>query len=711
MTDRETSGDRRPQHVALLGALLQIASLGVLIALGISFKSDAALTVARFVAMGIPVWIVVYLVFRQMYRVALESLETEELRRARAAGVTTTIFEVDDEGLLLEQNRLQWLIRWMLPAATVVVAAMLLGGHFVWWRWTFASAFAADGFRRTTEATMCMWFVVAVGFGNFLYAWYVLALSKLPGWRLLHGGAVCLAANALACLLFAASLMLSTSLTWAEPLVAYIVRAALLVIGAELAFNFALDFYRPRVRGEIPRPSFDSRLLGLVSEPGGIAKSLAEAVNYQFGFEVSSTWFYKLLQRWLFPLMVFTAAIVLLLTSIVVVDAGEEAVVERWGRPIADGRNVLTPGLHFKYPFPIDVVYRAPARRSLEVVLGEATQGDDEDQRKAILWTESHEYVPELMVLVAGPKTESGTTSAPTDQAPSTMASEGTESVPVSLLMLSVPIHYRITDTSKYLYKYADPLKLLESVAYQYLCDYAAGVDIDAFMGPGRERINSELRDLLQARVSQLDMGIEIVFVGIRGAHPPSKDQVAATFQRVISAQTNMAATIHAAEGEARKILITVAGTEAQASQLDDAVKKRDRLRADPSTPVDDSRTADQEVTDLLLGDPRKGISPIGGRAAAVMADARAEAQKLVSDAAFKARRFEADVAAFEVAPQLYRQRKLLELYENIDLIRKFLIVGNPQNVTIIYETREEAGLDRVLSEGLEADQKSRTNR
>lgn len=711
MTVRGSSRDRRPQLVAVLGALLQLASLGVLIALGIIFRSDAALTVARLVAVGTPVWIVIYLVFRQLHRVALESLETEELRRARAAGVTTTIFEVDDEGLLLEQNRLQWLIRWMLPAATVIVAALLLGGHFAWWRWTLASAFGADGFRRTSEPTLCMWFVVFVGFANFLYAWYVLALSKLSGWKLLHGGAVCMAANALACLLFAAALMLTTSLTWAEPLVGYVLRVALLVIGVELAFNFVLDFYRPRLRGEIPRPSFDSRLLGLVSEPAGIAKSLAEAANYQFGFEVSSTWFYKLLQRWLFPLMVFTAAMVLLLTSVVVVDAGEEAVVERWGRPIANGTKVLAPGLHFKYPFPIDVVYRAPARRTQEVVLGEATQGDDEDTRKAILWTEAHEYVPELMVLVAGPKSASAAPGAPAGTTMSGTASEGTESVPVSLLMLSVPIHYRITDTAKYLYRYADPLKLLESVAYQYLCDYAAGVDIDAFMGPGRERINSELRELLQSRVNHLDMGIEIIFVGIRGAHPPSKDQVAGAFQKVISAQTNMAATIHAAEGEARRILITVAGTEAQARQLDEAVKKRDRLQGDPSAPSDAYRAADQEVNDLLFGNPAKGIPSIGGQAAAMMADARADAQRMVSDAAFKARRFEADVAAFEVAPQLYKQRKLLELYENIDLIRKFVIVGNPENVTIIYETREEAGLDRVLSEGLDAERKSRVDR
>ena len=37
-----------------------------------------------------------------------------------------------------------------------------------------------------------------------------------------------------------------------------------------------------------------------------------------------------------------------------------------------------------------------------------------------------------------------------------------------------------------------------------------------------------------------------------------------------------------------------------------------------------------------------------------------------------------------------------------MQLVRKYLIVGDPSRVIIEYEDREETGLDRVLREGLD---------
>jgi len=66
------------------------------------------------------------------------------------------------------------------------------------------------------------------------------------------------------------------------------------------------------------------------------------------------------------------------------------------------------------------------------------------------------------------------------------------------------------------------------------------------------------------------------------------------------------------------------------------------------------------------------------------------------------ARAFSTEVAAYEAAPTLYSQRKILEVYAGISDIRKYLIVGDPKNVIIEYQTAQEGGLDRVLTEGLE---------
>lgn len=704
MTDSTATHDRRPQAVAAFGFVLQLVSFAVLLGVALWAESDAIAAVARFMLIGLPTWFVLFLIFKQMRRVRAESLETEELKRARAEGGSEAIFGLDDEALLLEQNRLLWMVRWLLPGVTVLLAIILLVGHWVGWGWTLDAAFQTTGegaLRRTQHPTMMMWFVVFVGFFCFLYARYAIALSRMPHWRLLRAGAICMAGNAVACLALAIALMASSTIEWAEPLVAYLVRIVLVVIGIELTANFILDFYRPRTPGILPRPSFESRLMGMVSEPGNIARSIADAINYQFGFEVSSTWFYQLLQRWLFPIMVVTGIAIMSLTSIVIVDADEQVVVERFGRIVSEPDEVLEPGIHFKWPYPIDVVYRAPVRRIGEIVIGEATEDDDHSTNKAVIWTEAHDYVPELMLLVASPALVRLSADADLTR----NGAPETQSVAVSLLMASVPIEYRIKDIKKYLYQYDDPKKLLECAAYQYLCNHAAGVDIDELMGPGRDQFNRELRALLQKRVDELDLGVEIAFVGLRGAHPPAENRVAEAFQSVVSAQTRMAAIIHAARGEARRILTAAAGTEARAQALDQAIRDRDQLQSIPASDPAALIVARQRVEALLVGDPSTGVAPLSGQAAALLAEARSRASRQVTDASSKVRVFGAEVAAYEAAPELYRRRKLLEVYETLDLVRKFLIVGDPGSVLVEYLTTEQGGLDRVLSEGTQKTQ------
>jgi regulator of protease activity HflC (stomatin/prohibitin superfamily) len=700
--------DRRPQNVAAFGLIVQTACFGILLGVSLWSQSDAALAAARFVFAGIPIWIASYLVFNQLRRVRAEALEAEELRRTQEAGVSSAIFESDNEALYIEQGRFQWLIRWLLPAATIVVSLYLILGHFLGWRWNLQSAFSTTdlgGVTRTQSPTLIMWFVVGVGFVSFLLARYTLALARLPEWGLLRAGAGSMAGTSVVCLGLALALMAGRTIDWIEPLVAYVIRLGLILWGMELAVNFILDLYRPRTPEAIPRPAFESRLLGLIGEPGGVAKSIADAINYQFGFEVSSTWFYQLLQRWLLPLLVATCLALLLMTSVVVVDADEQVVIERLGRLVERTRQGLSPGIHLKWPFPVDIVYRAPVKRIHEWVVGEATQEDDHDLSKAVVWTESHDYVPELLLLVAAPKL-SGL--SPREREGDLFAGQRSESVPVSLLMVSVPIEYRIKDIGKYLYVHFDPLKLLEAVAYQYLSDYAAGVDVDQLLGPGREVFNEDLRRLIQRRLDELDAGIEIVFAGVRGAHPPSEKQVASSFQGVIAAQTRGAATVNAAEGEAQRILTAVAGTDARAKLLDQAIHERDTLSKDSAATAEARAEADTRVNDLFAGNPAKGLAPMSGRAAAIVAGAVGTARQWISREEAKRRGFQTDVAAFKAAPRIFAQRKHLEVFEGLDAVRKYLIIGDPSNVIVEYQTTEQGALDRVLSDAVDAERRKR---
>gem|GEM_PF-83014 len=705
MAKENTAADRRAQHVAALGFVLQTMALGLLIGLSIWKHSDAVATLARFVAAGIPIWVILFLVFKQLTRVAAEQLESAELRRAQQAGASDAIFELDDEALLIEQNKLRWMIRLLLPGVTVVIALVFLVGHFVGWGWTLQNVFKEGGFSRSSDPTLLMWFIVVSGFVCFMFSRGAIGLAQLPNFRLLRAGASYMAAIAVGCLLLAISLMAAESFPWTEPLFSYIVRVAMIVLGIEFAANFVLDFYRPRAAGVVPRPSFDSRLLGLIGEPGSIAKSIADTVNYQFGFEVSSTWFYQLLQRCLFPLMVGTCVIVIALSSVVVVNADEQVIVERWGQPLGNPPTILSPGIHLKMPFPIDAVQRAPVRRIKELVIGEAGDSASGHAKEAILWTKSHDFVPEMMLLVGSAEKEEGESPPPSSAFPGTEPQEPTEtdgagrSVPVALLMVSVPIEYRVKDIRKFLYKYMRPEKIMEETAYRFLSDYAASVDIDALMGPQRGEFNKALKAKLQERLDALDTGIEIVFAGLRDAHPPAQNQVAEAFLNVITAQTTKAATINAAEGEAHKILTAVAGTSARAKALDQAIVAFRAIEADPKATPQQIAEAKQRAEDLLMGNAFKGISQLSGEAAKQIGEARAAASRRVATAAAKVRAFSAEVAAYEAAPGLYVQRKLLEPYRAIGAVRKYMIVGDPDNVIIEYETEKQIGLDRILED------------
>ena len=689
-TDSDTSKDRRAQLAALVGLVLQVAVFAMLLTVSIVYPSPAIRAEAIHLQFGIYIWLALTLLYAQRRRAGVERLETEELKRARTNSPDAGIFSLEDEALLVQRRRLNAMYRWFLPA----VALLLALGHIVWAGWWHATAPAVRDAAWTAcpRPQLALPFVVGAAFFCFLYSRYATGMAREVQWRWLRAAASYMAGNAFLGLATVVALALDIyAIPLAEPIVTYAIWMVLLVLGIEFFLNFLLDFYRPRIPGAEQRPAFDSRLLGLISEPGGIARSIQEAINYQFGFEVSSTWFYQLLKRSLLPLALFGVVVLFGLSSLVIVDVDEQAFVEHFGRiQSANGVPVtLGPGLHFKYPWPVDAVHRARVAQLRRMTVGEAAKKaepqDAEKKIPSVLWTEEHDYVPELMLLVASPQTSetsAGPTATTAPQSAPALHVSG-RAVPVSMMMASVDLEYRVRDLQAYLYHYENPDKVMEDVAWRVLADHAASVDVTHFMGPARETISRELGALLQREYDRLGLGVELTFVGLQSAHPPWRENVAKTFQDVIAARSRKEAAIQTAVGEAERMLTKAAGSRERAVTLDQAIVEMNRLSTDPAADPAALAAAKTRVDELMLGNPAQNLAAMSGEAAANIAEARGEISRLVSEAESKARTFQNELIAYQAAPQLYEMRRYLDvLRDSLTKVRK--VINTTQNTELV---------------------------
>jgi len=699
--------EKRALTVSLVGLLFQTGLATFLVLLALWTGSEAVEATALLAACGIPIWIFLALTYKQRQLVREETLESEQLRQERAAGgAGAALFAADEERLLLARRRLMWMYRWLLPFFTVVTIG-LLAGLGLGYSWSFSRSIYDKTWAVPVNESLSFAFVVGASFLAFLLSRYATGMARQPEWRLLRAGAAWLMGNTLAGIATAVVLgLVHFQIILPERVAAYALRVLMIVLSVEFLLNFVLDFYRPRQPGEEPRPAFDSRLLGLFCEPGGIARSIAEALNYQFGFEVSSTWFYKLMQRAITPVIGFGVLTLFAVSCLVIVNPGEAVVVERFGRPLQSGRTIQTmengkpvekldalgPGLHLKYPWPIDVAYRYPAGQVQETLVGVKEEAAEQDLKTALVWTVKHPAVPELTVIVA----TSGTgPAAATQPAAGDRSGSGPSArrVAVSLLRVALPIQYRIKDLAAWRTKFVDPAKVFEELAYRELVRYSASVDVDQAMGADRKRIADDLERIIQAEADALGLGVQIVTLGLQGVHPPS--EVAKEFEAVVGAESKKQAAIRSGESERNKILSEVCGDVTRAVELAAAISKVDA----PGVSAEESARAREQIDDYFHGNPAKGIQPIAGTAAEIVARARADMWKMINEARADNETFALELPVYRAAPRIYRMRKYMDvLSEGLKTVRKYLMATD---VDPVYHLQlmdpTPAGLDVAL--------------
>ncbi len=519
-------------------ALLLVSAAACLIALYL--QSATGNLAALFGGFGFAVALMCWLQMRLREREELEQREFDELKKSRG---DSTLFSGAADTFRAQRSRVVF-ERWFVPGFTISLLMVQGGAAFWLWRW-LGKAHPLMTERATIG--MALFGLFALIF--FLLGKYAAGIARHEEHRLVRPAASYLLLGAM---LFAVTDVTLAVAWFGYPRMDLYVGRALVVLLAlaaiETGVGLVMEIYRPRSRGQAARLLYESRLLGLLGQPEGLFTTAAQALDYQFGFKVSETWFYRWLERALAWMILLQTAVIWLSTTFVMIDPHESAVLEHFGR-YASSRGVLGPGLHFKWPWPIDSIRTYGTHEIRSFSIGFVPDPKLESQR-TLLWTRAH-YKEEFNMLVAsGEKVDD-------DNNPDA-------AVPVNLLTVSIPVQYEITNLLAWAYGHTDTAQLLENLATREVVNYLVTVDIGDIMAMGRERAARELRDLIQRQAEAQKLGVNILFVGLQDIHPPV--QVADAYEAVIgatqeretkilTAQAYLAERVPIAKADAAKML------------------------------------------------------------------------------------------------------------------------------------------------------------
>ena len=690
--DQETY--RRASNAALLGLVTQIILATLTALTGLYAGASGVNALFWYFLGGLPIWVILWLVYNQHRLERVEALETEQLAAEDAR--TAALFEEAGQQLQLAQKRLDRLYQYGINLVSLLVAFYLVGLGSVLLRNAVvayrsakgieAGGFFADlaamirdggGFTGPSAGTVAI-IAVIIAFPAFLVSRYIAGMTKVIEWRQLRGGASYLMGNfVVTVLLIIAATAMALDLAQLFPVLAVAAPAIMILLGAEMLLSVIFGFYQPRRPGQRPRAAFDSRILGWLTHYESLGKIVGEAINYQFGFEVSDSWFYRLLAKAITPLIVIGLVILFVLSSAVLVAPYQQAVITRWGSLLnPPQRSVVGPGLHWKLPWPLGKAYKYDASRIREINVGSSAKNFKRDV--AILWTTEHTGESEQYMVTAPSKSADDVDAGASPGAGNAVAGELAGGLGI--------IKYRIADGGllDYTLSCDEPEQLLESLAERRFNAYFATHDVDALLTTARAQASGVLRRQIQADADAVKLGVEVVYVGLDAVHPPREGDVAKKFHEQIDARQEKQTRIQEAQRVAVGDLAEIAGSQDKALTIDAAIQEvvalQQSLEAMRLAQGYDQAKADQladQIAQKKVAIERL-LDDAGGAAAKLIYEARAFRWEYALNERARAMRTASRFETYQQAPKYYMAREYLNtLVQGLTDRRKFIIIGD----------------------------------
>lgn len=205
-------------------------------------------------------------------------------------------------------------------------------------------------------------------------------------------------------------------------------------------------------------------------------------------------------------------------TSLTQVNSGQRAVIRRFGR-IRDAKP--DAGLYVGWPWGIERVDLVPVGKVRQLTVGFL----DKDEK-------TDDVIPVGQMLTGDH----------------------------NLVNVQAEIHYRVRDDAaeKFVLQADNVDALIARAAESLLAEWIAGREIDYVWTQGKIVLPGVLRERLQKRLQDYDLGLEIELVSIPKLDPP--DQVKGAFDRLTQAHTSIRTSENKAEQEANQQLSLATG-------------------------------------------------------------------------------------------------------------------------------------------------------
>nr|WP_319392194.1 FtsH protease activity modulator HflK [uncultured Desulfobacter sp.] len=220
--------------------------------------------------------------------------------------------------------------------------------------------------------------------------------------------------------------------------------------------------------------------------------------------------------------LMLVLVIAYLFSGIYKIDKDSVGVVTRFGEIL---HPAVPPGLHYKLPRPVDVVFRIPVKQVKTLYLSDFIR----EKNKPITESRGNAF------------------SFETDIDPYCITGDN------NIVAVNMMLKYTVGDPVKYLMTHKQSEYFIERTAAAIIVRQLAGRRIDEILTFGKKQIELELLQVLKTEIEPMDTGINISFLEMERMSPP--ENVEAAFNQVTNAKVKKNQVRNEAQGYYNRVV------------------------------------------------------------------------------------------------------------------------------------------------------------